>query len=286
MPKKLPKGLGLRELPPDSRDIQLGAVIKLPKLDELPPEFRLSNTFPVKDQKGSDFCSAYASCVLSEMQEDIELEPAWSFAVSKMLSGDVDGYGQDLRSAMAAHTKYGALPKKDTPFSVGDQPDSYLRRIENWPRKMFDKAFPQKKKAYVFVTGPYDHFDNIRATIWYWFTKGEKRGVLLGVAWGWPIEQVVMEDAGSPYGGHALADMGWVERDEDQYLYIRGSYGTDAGENGYHYFSRQVINENVERYGAGMFVDMSKEELRELLKKKQNPKQSWWFLEIIKRLWQ
>lgn len=44
----------------------------------------------------------------------MELEPGYSFAASKEISGDPDSWGQNLRDACKAHIKYGGLPAPNT----------------------------------------------------------------------------------------------------------------------------------------------------------------------------
>ena len=151
---------GLRVEPKDTRDIPLGALITLPKLSELPEEFELT-PLEVKDQGGSDKCSAYATCTISELQEGVVLDPHYSFAVSKYLSGDVESWGQKLSYALKGHVKVGAIQKDIAP--VLDETAS--RDLKNYPDLSL-KALEHKKKAYVEITGQYDAYDNVRATIW------------------------------------------------------------------------------------------------------------------------
>lgn len=143
---------GLKELPRDERDFSLGAIYSLPKLDELPAEYVLPQTAP-KSQGASDYCTAFATCTASEYQEDASLEPAFSFMLSKIISGDPDEWGQDLRVACASHVKFGALSKKDSPLSLENSSADVLRKIENWPdvQKYLNSAAEQRKKAYVSI---------------------------------------------------------------------------------------------------------------------------------------
>jgi len=251
---------GLRELPKDDRDLKLGAIYSLPKLEELPDNFIIG--FPkVKDQKDSDFCAAFASCSASELQEDdTELCPEWTFAVAKYLSGEnPDTFGLDLRTAMKAHQKFGALEKKDSPFSLENKPQSFLRNINNWPDELYKKAIKHKKESFFYVTGPYDNYDNIRASMWKF--RNEKRAVVFGVIFSWSLSQVFMDTYQNKGGGHALCNIGFTPK----CLYIQNSYGESAGEAGRHYFSREVINRFVDLYGAFMFIDMPKEDARYMI---------------------
>ena len=140
----------LRETPPDERDFSLGAITKLPELSEIPDDFMLDG-IEIKDQKSTDFCTQFACCGMSQLQEGVSLSPEWSFARTKQITGDVNGYGEDLRTAVATHVKVGAVEAKDVPFSVRTKSSEFLRRIENYPPELEKKAFVHMKQSYVKV---------------------------------------------------------------------------------------------------------------------------------------
>lgn len=241
---------GLRELPEDPRDFALGKVLDLPDPSTLPEHFVLPDTFGVKDQKDSDFCTQYALCAISGEQEGVELSPEWAFAMSKALEGEHETYGQDLRTACKVHVKYGGLPKKDSPYSLENKDYNFLRNPEVWPADLVDKAKPHKKQTYFKVTGPFDAFDNIRGAVY-----SLKDRAAIGVVWGWPNDEMFLDEPVSYGSGHALAVIGW----DKEYLVVKQSYGPNAGKQGYVYISRKVINDNVDKYGAFMLTDLPKE---------------------------
>lgn len=259
---------GLLPLPKDPRDISVGALYSLPKLSEIPDKFSI-DTLEVKDQEESDFCAAYSSCTVSEIQEDVALEPAWSFAMSKTLSGDADSYGQDLRTMMKTHVKFGAIEKKQSPFSIKNKSPDFLRRIKNWPTELRQKALYHKKGSFMDCKGPYDAFDNIRACVWKF--RKEKRAVESGIMWGWPVDTERINDVGTPEGGHAIAYIGW----NGEYLMMQNSYGKSAGRNGVHLVHRSVVNKYVDMYGAFMFQDLSADEAKWYRDNGKKVDQSW-----------
>lgn len=249
---------GLRELPADPRDFQLGQVFELPKLEELPVAFKF-DTLGIKDQRDSDFCTAFSYCTLSELQENVKLEPSWSFAMTKAIEGDHTSYGADLRIAAKAHTEYGALPESESPYNLFNKTPDFLRNPEVWDYRLAEKAEPHKKKSFFKVTGPYDAFDNIRASIWKF--RDKKQGVAIGVVYGWSTYDKVVDTTSDRGGGHAMAVVGW----EGDRLIVQNSYGTDSGDNGYQYIHRNIINLNVDRYGAFMLVDLDRTEAEYLI---------------------
>lgn len=267
---------GLKERPFDPRDYRLGAIIPIkyfPKLEDLPEEFELE-TSDLKDQI-DDFCTGNVIALLIGTNEGFPCDENWSMAVSKQLSKDVEDWGQDLRTAMKVGVKAGALPKKDSPFT-SDKGSAFLRRIENWPEELFAKAEPQKQKTYFEVTGPYSHFDNIRATIYYLKkVLKQKQGVGLGVLWSWPLSQYIMDDSADKGFGHAITGIGWKQVSGQPYLLIQNSY-KDAGEKGRHLFNFTVIENFAERYGVYCYLDMPREEAEFLVGNSLTIESLWW----------
>lgn len=269
---------GLRETPKDERDFQLGALVSLPKLSELPISFKLP-ALGVKDQKGTDFCTAFASCLISEMQEGIELSPEYSFALSKEISGDPDEWGQDIRTALKVHTKKGALAQKEAPYSLLNKEPEFLRHLKNWPPELQEKIGFHKKKSFFKITGPYDHYDNIRAAIWKF--RNEKRGVISGVIWAWPLEEYLLEGTLNQGFGHCISYIGW----EKDGLLVQNSAGTEAGRQGLHLMSRATANHFAQKYGAYMMIDLSPEEAKYCLDHGIKIEDNW-LIRFFKIIWQ
>jgi len=248
---------GLLPTPKDARDFQLGQVFRLPKLEELPEEFELS-MLSLKDQGGSDMCTAYMSTYMSEIQEGVELNPLFSFAASKAISGNPDVWGQDIRTALKAHVEYGALEEKVSPYRNPDEQNA--RKLEVWARELIDQAREHRKRSYFKITGPYGAFDNIRASIW--LMRSIPRAVGFGLVWGWdPVPAIIPNNYPDGFG-HAITAIGWKKIEGETYLVIQNSYGSRFGDQGRHFFPREVINKYVAVYGAYMFIDMDPEEVK------------------------
>ncbi len=261
---------GLLPTPKDDRDIPLGAITSLPALSEIPDNFDVGVPI-IKDQKDTDFCTAFMSTGMSELQEGVELSPEWAFAKSKEISGNPAEYGQDIRTALKVHTKHGAIAKSDSPYSLKNKSADFLRYIGNWPN-LDKRAIPHVKASYVKVTGPYDAFDNIRATMWKYYA--EKRGVSFGLYFGWPRKRVMLDVMPPEQNPHAMYFCGARKVNGTHYLRIVNSY-PDAGENGIHLISREVVNHFYEIYGAYTFVDMPIEQLRYMVQNGITDKDNW-----------
>lgn len=238
---------GLKELPIDDRDFKVGQLFTLPKLEDLPKDFLLTDKLYIKNQGSDDTCAAQASCGASELQEDEELNPYWTFAKSKEMTGDLDEWGQDLRSICKVHTKFGAISIKDN--------DTRSRDIKDFPVL---NGIRHAKASYMKVEGVYDVFDDIRATIWKF--RSEKRAVVFGIRFGFNKKDIILDYPKDGYG-HSMYCIGWKTIDNVPYLVVVNSLGKEAGDNGIHYIGRQVINEDVPKFGAYMFMDKLREDI-------------------------
>lgn len=256
------KNSGLNPTPYDERDLTLGAITTLPKLSSLPDDFILDG-IKIKDQKRTDFCTQFMATGMSSLQENVDLSPEWAFAMTKNITGDVDGYGENLRTAMATHIKKGAVEAKNVPYSVETHDSDFLRRLENYDSKLLLTAIQHMKQSYVKVTGQYDAFSNIQATLWKY--RNEKRGIAMGCIFGWNSNDKILDTIPKSGGGHAMWYAGWKTIEGIPYLVVVNSYGTRRGDRGYHYMSREVVNHFESMYGAYMFIDLSPEQVRYMI---------------------
>lgn len=276
------KNTGLKELPKDDRDFQLGAIFDLPFREVIPDNFRLEQP-KVKNQGASDYCSAFATTSMSEIQEGVELSPLYSFALGKSITKDSDAWGQDLRTAMKAHVKFGDIPERIAEFKVpGSLGDKGLRDLDMWKGGYKDIRGAYRKKTYFKVTGPYKPFDNIRSAIWKF--REQKQAVALGVLWSWKTDDKFLTVENSKRGtfGHALFILGWDTIGGETYLVAQNSFGEGAGEGGLHHVSRDIINNYAEKYGAFMMVDLDPEEARQKISSGIQEGDGW-LVQIIKR---
>lgn len=244
----------LHPLPQDDRDFTLGAVYSLPPVEALPESFLVGASLEVKDQGSKDYCTAYASCTVSELQEGVILLPVWNFAKTKEIMGNPEEWGADLRSACKSHQKYGAVEKSLVDNGIVKIPDN-PRDIKNWNNyEMYGEL--HKKISYLKVDGPYDPYDNIRASLFKF--QDENRGVVAGLEWKWSRKDKILKPKTGTGSGHAIAILGWNKDG----LIMQNSYGTKTGNNGAQIITREVINENIPKYGAFMFFDQSPEDIK------------------------
>lgn len=275
-------GHGLIPHSEDTRDIQFGAVYTLPTLNELPPEFLVCDPIVIKNQKQTDRCTAYASTAVSEDQENKELSPEYQFYKAKHIQGDLDSWGCDLRSVALSLIKYGSLPAELCTFTA-DTSRATILSSESWSRSDDLTAEQYKKQSFMWVSGPYDFFDNCRATLWK--NRGEKKSLLTGVIWCQQWTESLdgyITEPGTPGYGHAIKIYGWKLVKGEPILIAQLSNGKNIGDNGLFYFTREVINQCF-TFGAITFTDMPKEKAQYLfengIKKDDN-----WLIHIYKVL--
>jgi hypothetical protein len=176
-------------------------------------------------------------------------------AASKELTGDKDSWGQQIRPAMLTHVKVGAIELAESPYE--DNVDSgFLRDINNWPAGLKTLAVKHQKKSVFFVDGPYDHYDNIRASIWKF--REEKRAVVSGVIWNWPLDTELIDKYSKTGSGHCIMYRGWTSKG----LILQNSAGRNAGHCGVHIITREVVNRNFEMYDGAMFIDLEPEDAK------------------------
>jgi len=124
---------GLNPLPYDPRDknFSLGAIFGTPK--ELPTKpFRVFEPKKIKNQGETDKCTSYALSYLLEAHEGVEINPDYLFAKGKEVSGGVEKWGQDLRTACKAPVKFGAIEEKTELYEIISQGRDYSANWRNW----------------------------------------------------------------------------------------------------------------------------------------------------------
>ena len=260
MEKELKLKGGLCELSEDLRDFPLGAVFGIAK--DLPQEFLVSGTdkLKVKNQGGSDLCSAYATCYASELQELVELNPEFNFAFSKKLSGDIDAWGQNLRHASKALVEFGSVEQLD--YLKGWKGKGTTRDWKNWGADLIYLAEEHKKKSYFRADlGIGNKFDLIKSALY-----KNNSAVISGLEWKPEytyIKNGIIKPSQSSGFGHAVVLLGWKIIDSEEYLIIHNSIG-DLGDNGRWYLPKNMVDEL--RFGNYQFVDLPREEVEFMLK--------------------
>ena len=269
-------GYGLLPLPPDNLDFKYEKVFGAVQVPET--DFTISEPLYIEDQKGSDYCGAYASSSGAEDHEGIDLDPIFSFAAIKKIDGKPEGWGANLRDIMKAGTKIGFLEKTDAIFTVDDDREKIVH-ITNYPTELIDKALKHRQESYFSISSGFEGF---RQALWQ--NRARKRSIITGVSWrgGWSEAPngIIPVEATEQYFGHAIKIYGQKNIDGKLYLVAQLSNGKGIGEGGIFYFPKEVIDRDF-NFGAYCYVDMGQEEA-------QKKSWSWWdiIVNFIKKLWQ
>lgn len=271
---------GLRPHIETGKELRTGFILRFPKLEELPKEF-IIQPLTIKNQiadGNDDFCASCATTGAIEPREEVELYYPFLFAAAKAVTGeDPDSWGLPLDSIGKAVVKYGIPELKDIPKEVLDLTPEQRRRLENYPKSVRDSAYKHRAKSYLYITGPYDHYDNARALLWYF--RNEKRNFVFGVNFGWNLDEEVLD--GTPDGyGHALYSGGWNDENIGRAV---NSAGLEAGKNGVHGITRETFNYFAKKYNMIMFVDFPREMVEDYIRNDIKVGDGW-FKRFLKRI--
>jgi len=251
---------GLKPLPEDNRDLRLGSVFGQGDPKKLPVySFKVCNPLVIKDQRNSDFCSAYGLTAVSEDQEGIELSPFYQFAKTCQIMGEWDTWGADLRSACKSSIKYGSL-SDEMPTNIAKDPfnKSLSADWTNWPSRFDYYAKKHRKRSYFRVDGGYyDTFDNVRLALWE--GRSKKQSVLTGCKWRpeWLSAPggIIPKEYSDRGFGHAFKIFGQKPIGNTMYLMCQLSSGDRVGDKGIFYMPREVANREL-TYGCFQFRDL------------------------------
>jgi len=265
MAKTIPQN-GIQPLPIDNRDLLLAGFFDQIDVKTIPlTDFETREPL-IKDQHDTDYCSSYAVTGVSEDQELVELVPEFQFYVTKLISGDPDAWGADLRSACMSAVKYGSLPRYviEGKYIIPNTRELVLNK-DSWLEEWFAFAREYRKETVFKITGRYDIFDNIRVALFQF--KEEKRSIVVGASWkpSWTEAEggIIKElDTTEEGFGHAFKIYGQKIINGVPYLKAQLSNGTKIGDRGVFYFSREVVNEAFKPYGQFMFKDISRETIK------------------------
>jgi len=266
---------GLLPTPLEQQKFSFGAVFGYPKVEELPDEFLIGEPIEIKNQNipsPSFVCVAESLCAVSEYQEAVALEPAFTIKLISELEGDPNWVwrGTSLDKGAKASLK-GFLERKESPLSVEKDGLNKVAEPKNWSSAYTAMAEKHKKQDYFWigVSGKLKMFDAIRSAMWRF--KDEKRAIQTGIIWNVFWEDIVFIDKETTEaGGHAIAIIGW----KGDYLKIQNSIGM-IGENGCQWIHKDLVN-RLFKFGALMYMDMPSGETKEsVLEKSKWFRASW-----------
>lgn len=235
----------------DINKIKVGQVIVIPARD-----------IKILNQTDLDFCTAYEASGAQKAIWGIDFDPYYQFAKTKQIEGEYTQYGANLRDAAQSLVKYGSLPFMNAPYthntgSPNDKPRDFLANWANYPIALDSIASKEKDLSYFAIDGSYDYFDNIRSTLYMHLT--ERRIVSLGLFWHdeWTeaVGGIIPPTMPTTWngGGHDISVIGQKTINGFLYLVLQNSWGDTAGDKGFYYFPRQIIDQ-IAQLGYGSYT--------------------------------
>ena len=225
-----------------------------------------SREVKILNQLDLDFCTAFTTAELQKAIFAGDVDPFYQFAKIKQLRGEYASYGANLRDACMSVIKFGSLPALFAPYTYGDsngKTRDFLANWVNYPIALDDKASKNKDLGFFNVDGTGDVFDNIRSTLY--MHRTERRAVTFGLFWHneWTeapngIIPSVMPSTMNG-GGHDMAVVGQKTINGVIYLIFQQSWGPTAGDKGFYYFPRDIVNQTATLgYGCYTFSRFQK----------------------------
>lgn len=253
--------------PKDDRDLKLGAVVGRALPADMPDEYSVADPVVIKDQGQTDMCTAYALTAVSEDEEEVALDPFFTFGATKAITGNPTEWGADLRSACKSAVRpkedkriYGFLEVKDLSKLTNPATQDDRDRAADYGRisrdEMNEAVMHAKKTFFTVDDGDGDIFDDMRSAMW--MTRAEKRSIFTGCNWRsvWTHGGPIIETAPSGQTfGHAVKAFGW----RGEYIKLQLSNGKSIGDNGIFWISRLALNQSF-TFGAYTFLDMPRED--------------------------
>lgn len=224
------------------------------------------------DQMNTLRCTGYGAAHNGEYIEGRRMSPDWSAAkIGEVQGRSVDINGADPNACMKAMRDYGFLPIEFAPYSLlkdGLEGSG----IGVWPKQL-EEATIDSNAAFVRVDGPHDIFDNIRNALLKETKEGKGACVDAFGTWyhEWSSAITIPSSYGLFAGYHRYLFVDWVTVDGTPFLVALNSYGTSAGENGYHYFPREVVNREFAKRGTSLKILKTLTDAQIALAKQETP---------------
>lgn len=209
----------------------------------------------ILDQGITDECTDYQGAVRSGYRFGKDFSRKYQGAKESELMGSSIINGADPRTAMKVPLTFGSLPLN--PFMIEESdamPKDYLDWTK-WPLSLDKLALPYLESAYNLVDGPYDHFDNIRTVLQQAFAENEV--VLVFSSWfpEWNQTRGIIPIPTSVSDvNHAHLFVDFQNVNAEPMLVDHLSQGTEFGDNGFAYFNRDVVNQQVENGNMACYI--------------------------------
>lgn len=221
----------------------------------LPAEYNADNGVTMPNQGTTQLCTAeLVTDLCSDSDEGTEYSVGWQMAKTlQLMGGFPGGQGASITKAFDVAVLRGLLPKRYEPFTWQEKGELYASDWKHYDLKLNDIARDYRRPEKFVVDGPYDHFDNIRSALW--VGRFEKRTVGMGTQWFREFslvgkDGIVKKSFSAMVAWHATKVSGWKVINGETYLMVKSWQGSEYGDNGWVYFSREITNKLLSASGA------------------------------------
>lgn len=249
-----------------SHDKYFGA----PDLSQLPKDGLHRPRRIVENQQSTLRCGPYAASVGNGYVRNTRFHPDWqTVKVSAKQGREVDGYGSEPRACMNSLRDEGSLPFDASSFHLATHGVTQTAFEPYYPVDAREQAQNNRITAYLGVDHPFDVFDDIRWALWKAYHPSTGTGAVVHAfgrwfqEWNDPPDGIVGEYI-TFAGWHAYLFIDWCLIDGQEYLVAQNSYGPEAGERGFLYFPRGVVNYEFAQWGTALKIPtgaLSKEQI-------------------------
>lgn len=215
----------------------------------VPDTFDFGTVPLIKDQGATYFCTAFSgSYVVGHCEQvDSSAEYLAQKTIRAANYNPANFTGTTPQLADKVMVKYGTIAQSLSPFTFGEDDPVALATPSNWPASLDAQAKKPIGASFELTSDGYiDLFDAIRATLFFKKTLPVRLAVFWQPQWTSANGGVITADMVQNFqevNGHSLqADPAVVIKNGVQYLRVPNSWGTQEGDNGYYYFSREAVN--------------------------------------------
>lgn len=209
----------------------------------------------ILDQGASDECTDFQGAARAGYRSGKDFSRKWHGAKESELLKQLIVNGADPRTALKVPLAFGSLPLASEPALAQAATPSYYLDWGNWPVPLDKLAAPYLEVAYHLIDGPYDHFDNIRTALLQ--AQQENQVALVFSEWfpEWNASHGIAGVPKSrPVASHASLFIDWMQADNEPALINHLSQGTSFGDQGFLYFPRETVNQQVENGNMGVYI--------------------------------
>lgn len=209
----------------------------------------------ILDQGMSDECTDFQGAVRAGYRFGLDMSRKWHGAKEGEIVNQLIINGTDPRTAMKVPLSFGSLPVTAEPVLDQSADPHFYLDWHNWPLSIDKLAARQLEVAYNYIDGPYDHFDNIREALQQAYTENQVALVFSSWFPEWnETNGIIPVPTSQPIANHASLFIDFNLINGEPMLVNHLSQGTSFGASGFGYFSRAVVNQQVENGNMGVYI--------------------------------